>query len=190
MKIDFHYSTIYDDMLTEMCKKEQDISQIREVRSLTDKFQTYWKKREKTIISLIEKHSKLKFNKNITVYFVRHMRFTAISIPLTIKYIKNLKEIEKILIHELIHNILTQNGHKVLKLLSKTYPEEDWDFRIHIPVLLIQKKVFEKLYDKKTITNFFNKEENIFGPEFIEINRIYPQYKNDILKFLKNEDLE
>jgi hypothetical protein len=190
MKIDFHYSTIYDDMLTEMSKKEQDLYQVKQLSKLTTDFETFWKTKEKKIISLIEKHSKLKFKKNITVYFVKHMLFAAISIPLTIRYQKDPKKILPILIHELIHNILSQNKNKISPLIAKTYPEEDWSFRIHIPVLIIQKRVFNEIFGKKWTKTYIKKDREIFGPEWIEVERIENKYKGNIISFLKNENLE
>ena len=49
MKIDFHYSTIYDAMLSEMSNKEQDIFQVREVQKFMKYFETSWKKIEKKV---------------------------------------------------------------------------------------------------------------------------------------------
>ena len=190
MKIDFHYSTIYDDMLTEMSKKRQDLYQVREVTTFMDKFEKEWKKKENKIISAIEKNSKLKFKKNITAYFVRNMLFAGISAPLTIRFNKHIKKTETILIHELIHNVFIQNKEKAVKLIAKTYPEEDWSFKIHIPVLLIQKRVFQTIYGQKATSLFIKKNKEIFGPEWIEVERIEKKYKGDILKFLKNENLE
>ena len=57
MKIEFHYSNIYDDMLTEMSKKTQDLMQIREVQRFMKTFEFGWTQREKKIILAIEKFS-------------------------------------------------------------------------------------------------------------------------------------
>ena len=190
MKIDFHYSTIYDAMLSEMSNKEQDIFQVREVQKFMKDFETSWKKIEKKVITNIEKHSKLKFKENLTLYFVKHMRFAALSIPLTLKLTKNKKLAEKILIHEIIHNLLSQNEKKLKPLIANIYPEEDWEFRIHMPVMLIQKKVFNSIYGKKDTEAFIRQDRKIFGPEWNEISRIEKRYKGDIVSFLKYEDLE
>lgn len=177
-------------MLTEMSKKTQDLMQIREVQRFMKTFEFGWTQREKKIILAIEKFSGLKFKKNLTCYFVKNMFFPAMSIPLTLRISKNLKSTENILIHELIHNIFSQNEKTLIKPLSHSYPDDDWDFRIHVPLLLIQQRVMESVYGKKEAEAFIKKNKQIFGPEWAEVARIQKKYKNNLLKFLTNETLE
>jgi len=118
------------------------------------------------------------------------MKFAALSIPLTLKITKDLKLAEKMFIHELIHNLLSQNIKVTKDLIANIYPEEDWEFKIHISVMLIQKKVFRDLYGKNETEKFIKQDKKIFGPEWIGVEKIEKNYKGDIISFLKNEDLE
>jgi len=191
MKIDFVYSTIYDNLLTEMSRKEFSVEQMKEMEFYKEEFEATWKKEEGKTIREIEKISKLKFKGNKTCFLVYNMKFAAISNPLTIKRESHLERAKTILIHELIHILLEDNRRKIIKLIDKIYPEETHEFKIHVPVLLVTRKVVENLYGKRVVEEILEDEmrRNVLNSVWPTVNSIYPRFKKDIIKFLKNEKL-
>ncbi len=191
MKIEFIYSPIYDNLLTDMSRKEFSIGQIKELEFYKEELEAIWKKEENKIIKEIEKVSRLKFKGDKTCFIVNSMKYAALSRPLTIKKEQHLERAKTILIHELIHILLEDNKEKLVKLIDKTYPEESLDFKIHIPILLITKRVVENLYGDSLFQEILNDEmkRDILNLAWPEANRLYPKFKNNIIKFLKNEKL-
>ncbi|MBI2148150.1 hypothetical protein HYU23_00570 [Candidatus Woesearchaeota archaeon] len=191
MKVEFIYSLIYDNLLTEMSKKEFSSEQMKEMLFYKEEIEAAWKKDEKKIVKEIENISRLKFKGNKKCFLIYCMKYTAISNPLTLKKEAHLERAKTILIHELIHILLEDNREKIAKLIEKTYPEESIEFKIHIPVLLITKKVVERLYGKQMVEEILKDEMKmgILNSAWPEVNSIYPKFKNNIVKFLKDEKL-
>jgi len=191
MKVTMYYSWKYDEMLAQMTRKKLKSNDINDIIEFTKRFEKRWKTREVKILNSIEKNSKLKFKeKAIRCYFVNHMIWKGNSQPLTVKMGGTLEDMEIVIIHELIHNIMVDNKDKLLNLVEEHYPEEGDYFRVHIPLLLIEKGVIEDIYGKKFFNKFLERDKRNFKIEWSEVLRLYPRYKKDIIKFLKNEDLE
>jgi len=192
MKVSFEYARIYDEVLTEMSRKKLSPSQGEEAEELAKDFEKYWRNKETRIISSIEKNSKLKFKKKeIRCYFVNHLGYHAISNPLTIRIGGTLEDMRDILVHELIHNLLIDNEKITLPLIKRTYEDEDFSFKNHVVVLLIERKVTEDIFGLKYFRQFEQKDRMLnFKFEWPEVDRIYPRYKGNIVSFLKNEDLD
>ena len=191
MKIEFIYSPIYDNLLTDMSKKKFSVEQMKEMEFYREELEATWKKEESKIINSIEKISKLEFKGNKQCFLVYNMKYAAISNPLTIKREPYLTRAKTILIHEVIHTLFEDNKEKLQKIIEKTYPDESIEFRIHVPVLLITKKVIEEIYGDNIFQEIINKEMkiDILNSVWPEVNAIYPKFKNNIIKFLKNEKL-
>ncbi len=191
MKIEFIYSPIYDNLLTDMSKKEFSVAQMKELEFYKEEFEATWEKDGNKIVKTIENISKLKFKGNKYCFIVNHMKYAAISNPLTLRREPHLERAKTILIHELVHILLEDNKDKVKKLIEKTYPEESVEFKIHIPVLLITRKVVETLFGKEMFEHILTDEmkRDILNSAWPEVNSIYPKFKSDIVKFLKNENL-
>lgn len=191
MKLQFTYSPIYDNLLTDMSRQEFTVEQMKEMEFYKEELEASWEKEGKKIIKEIEKISKLKFKGNKECYLVYHMKYTAISNPLTLKKESHLERAKTILIHELVHILLEDHKDKIIPLVKKTYPEESEEFKIHIPVLLITRKVIENIYGKEILNEILNTEMKIdvLCNAWPEVNNIYSKFKNDIVKFLKNEKL-
>ena len=191
MKIEFIYSPVYDNLLTDMSKKQFSIDQMKEMEFYKAELEASWEKEGNKISKEIEKVSKLKFKGNKTCFVVNTMKYAAISRPLTIKKEAHLERAKTILIHELIHTLLEDNREKIAKLIEKTYPAESLDFRIHIPILLITKKVVENLYGDTLFQEILSDEmkRDVLNSAWPEANRLYPKFKDNIINFLKNEKL-
>lgn len=191
MKLKFIYSPIYDNLLTDMSKKEFSIEQMKEMEYYKEELEAFWQKDENKLIKEIEKVSGLKFKGNKECFLVCHMKYTAISNPLTLKKHPHLDRTKTILIHELIHVLMEDNKEKIRKFIEKTYPEESLEFKIHVPVLLITKKVVENIYGDTLFQEILQDEmkRDILNEAWPEVNKIYPRFKSNIIKFLKNEKL-
>jgi len=128
MKLNFIYSPIYDNLLTDMSRKEFSNEQTKEMEFYKEEFEAIWEKDEEKVMKEIEKVANLKFNGNRNCFIVRNMKYAAISRPLTIKRVDHLDRAKTILIHELIHNLLEDNKNLVKSLIEKIYPLESTEF--------------------------------------------------------------
>lgn len=189
-KVIFEYSPALDSMLTGMSLQIFTEKQKKELLNYKTKLEKEWQKIESKAINLIESSSKLKFKSDIHCYTVKEMAFKAISSPLIIKQENNINHAQIILVHELIHKLLTQNKDEVVNLISTIYPKKDQEFRIHIPVLIIQKAVIDQLFKTADIKEFIKSHDDGLENVWKEVNKHYPKFKGDIIKFLKNENLE
>jgi len=156
-----------------------------------EELEATWKRKEKKIINVIEKTAKLKFKGNKTCFLVNNMKYKAISNPLTLKKEPHLERAKTIIIHELVHILLEDNKEKIKQLIEKIYPEESMEFKIHIPVLLITRKVVETIFGKELYEEIIKDEmkRDVLNSAWPEVNSIYDRFKKDIIKFLKNEKL-
>jgi len=185
--LDVRYSSVYDELLTVMKKKKYSNKQYLEMERFAAGIENLWKKEGNFIRREIEKVSGLKFRKKVRCFVVKNMDFNAISYPLTIKYNKNMEVIKSNLIHELIH-ILLRDNQKILKYVKEKFNYDDSDFKVHFPVLLIQRKVTENLYGKKFFERVLKFESKIegLGYEWKKVNKYYSKFDKNVVKFLKN----
>ena len=100
---------------------------------------------------------------------------------------ENIETIKGILIHELIH-VLLKDNKKILDLIRKKFNYEDYDFKVHFPVLLIQRKVIENLYGKSYFLKVLQQEKDIdeLGYEWDRVNQHYNKFDKGIVNFLQN----
>ena len=185
--IDFVYSPVYDELFTVMKKKRFSGEQFIDMEKFWDSLESFWEKEGNKIKKEIEKVSGLKFNGKIECFLVRDMNFNAISFPFTLKYNKNMEVIKGILIHELIH-ILLKDDKKLLELVKKKFDYEDYDFKVHFPVLLVQRKVIENIYGREYFEKVLQNENYIdeLGYEWERVNQYYPKFEKGIVGFLQN----
>lgn len=190
MKINFEYSELLDTMLTEMALESYTPQQFLEMVEYKKTLENNWKRLESKAIKAIESFSGLKFKKDVECFPVKNMEFRALSSPFIIRKEKNLKMAEITVIHELIHILLTQNKEKVANYITAIYPDKEHDFKIHIAVLAIQKKVMENLFEKVFIKRFIKEDEDSLKDAWKEVIKHSRHYKKNIINFLKNENLE
>jgi hypothetical protein len=184
MKVNFKFSMVYEELLTEMSRRKPTRKDLNEVYSFTKDFEKLWRRKEKKIINSIEKNSGLKFKEEtIKCYFVNHMLYKGISDPLTLRIGEVLEDMEIALIHELIHRLFENNKARIKETIFKKYPEEERSFQIHVPLLLIQNKVIQEIYSEDVIKDFKKKDKKIFKLEWLEVEKI--KYNGKILSFLK-----
>ena len=184
MKLKFVYSHVLDQLFTDMSLQKYNYNQLTEVSKFIENLNLEWKKYGGKIIKEIEKISGLKFKYDkLHCFVVKNMFYDAISYPFIIKISKN-KYILDILIHELIHVIL-KDDKKLITVLNKFVLVED--SKVHLPVLLIQNKVTENIFDKKRFDKFLDGEaSNSLCELWGQIKKDYSDFDKDILGYLKN----
>ena len=187
MKLEFIYSRVYDELLHRYIKKEFSEDYAKNMILFRDEFEAFWEKDGKKIILEIENISNLKFKGDKKCYLVSGMFYAAISEPLTIRK-ENIENMQQRLIHELVHIILSDNKNRLGKLIAGTYHNENNMFRNHVPVLLITRKVIENIFGVESFKRLLDKDMKIeLRCIWPEVNSIYPKFKGDIVRFLKNE---
>lgn len=179
MKINFEYSSAYDMMLSEMIGNETNI---KKSQDFLNSVKMFWDSKGNKIVKEIEKASKLRFKKNIDCFVVSSMLYESISHPFTIKFEKNNEKLLAIFVHELTHILMAQNFKNVVKAVNLV--KGDHEYKIHFPVLLIERRVLEKLHKN------YKKQKRVEDLDYVwrDVNKIYLEFHNyskGIIPFLK-----
>jgi len=135
-------------MIHEWNKSRYKKENINKIWRYTQNLQKAWSKIEKKALKTLSKVSGLKWKKDIEVHIVSYP-VIAFSEPLTLCSRRPIKEQIKILLHELIHNILIQN--MVFIKLSKKYGKISFTTSIHVLVHAIEKEAVLKLFGEKEL---------------------------------------
>ena len=185
MKLNFQYSQVYDELLSYMSRNNFDNKQILELETFTIRLSNHWKNLNDKVVKEIEKVSGLKFNSHVDCFIVKHLGYRAISDPFTIKMNKEFNYLTAVIIHELIH-ILLKDNQKILNLVNKKF-NQDNDFKVHFPILLIERKVIENLFGQKFFSKVMQKDDHNpdLAFEWNEVNKAYDEFNNNIVKFLE-----
>lgn len=186
MKLNFQYSQVYDELLTYMSRNSFENKQILELETFVIQLSNYFKDKQNKIIKEIERVSGLKFSSNINCFVVKHLGYRAISDPFTVKMYKDFNYMTAMLIHELTH-VLLKDNQTILKLVNKKFAHEENDFKVHFPVLLIERKVIEDLFGEKFFSKVKKKDDHNpdLAFEWSEVNKVYSKFNNNIIKFLE-----
>ncbi|MBI2667590.1 hypothetical protein HYX17_02355 [Candidatus Woesearchaeota archaeon] len=194
MKVNFFYSVPYDRMLTEMSGFNYSDKQSIEAKKNLVKIEKNWRISEKKIVNEIEKVSKLKFKSDVTCFLVKNMHYNALSHPLTIRIHSDYDKFNDVLMHELIHVILVQDdkSKELLYNLNILYPKRNKSFISHLPLLLIERVIIEKLFGSKYYNKILKEDKEIEGMNEVweEADKLYNKFENfdkGIVNFFKNE---
>lgn len=178
MKINFEYSSVYDLMLNETIGN----TDVEKPKEFLDSVRLFWNSNGTNIIKEIENASKLKFKKSVDCFVVSYMPYESISHPFTIKTEKNKEKLLAIFVHELTHILMSQNFKQLSPLLNSI--DKDHNYKVHYPVLLIERKVLERL------NKSYKKQKRVEDLGYIwkDVNKVYPVFcnSNGIVDFLKN----
>ena len=101
MRLNFQYSSVYDELFNYMSRNYFDNSQVLELETFTIQLNNYWNKNHNKIVKEIEKVSGLKFQSNVDCFVVKHLGYRAISEPFTVKMTKDFDYLTGVIIHEL-----------------------------------------------------------------------------------------
>ncbi|MGV8150320.1 MAG: hypothetical protein ACP5NV_01190 [Candidatus Woesearchaeota archaeon] len=154
-KITFVYSAVYD----RRCRSAFEKGNPKELYPEEDEIMQYiknaekkWRTIEKRILKGISNSCKLLWKENIKCYVVGKIR--PFSDPLSICIYDDINIFIDVLVHELIHQILTQNylqKKKYLDVFTKRYAKESLVTRNHILVHAIHKKIYMKYFNEKRL---------------------------------------
>ena len=191
-KIIFQYSWLYDQNWIKWIKiykryKIQYNHTIKEILNYIKNIDKYWKKYEKPILKELSQISRLKWkSKEIPCYVVGDC--VLFSDPLTIGMYKDKDWFVNNLIHELIHQLFTQEGNEVKSkkawnYIYRKYKKESHNTQIHIPLHAIHTHIYLNFFDKKKL-----EEEIKFNKYFKDYKRSWDivqkkGYKNIINEF-------
>ena len=152
-KTQFHYSPIYFEHLA--LPKNFVMPTDKFIHENTRKLELKWRRIEKKILKEIENATGLKWQEShIYIYITSDVGW--FSAPLTMSITEDTDVMLDMLIHELIHRILSENENWVIikrrwvKLLGK-YKKENTNARIHVPIHAIHKHIFLKFFNQKRL---------------------------------------
>lgn len=158
-KIEFRYSSVYDRGYRENFEK-RGISYPKsdEVLKYIKKVNKTWKRDGKKILKAISNLTKLKWNKSVIICYVIGMG-RCFSDPLTIKMFEDINDFRDTLIHELIHQMQTQNKlTKWFNYIYKKYEKESILTKNHILLDAFLSKIIIKLYNQSRLDNIIKKD--------------------------------
>jgi hypothetical protein len=156
-KIIFRYSWIYDKNCEEWSRTHRTWKYPSPEKSLNfiKKVEPLWRKQERKVLRELSKITGLSWKeKTIAAYVVGSIR--AFSDPLTLRIRKYPNDYIDTLIHELIHQLFTQDGNrkqwqKGWIYLFRKYKKESQTTRIHIPLHAIHEHIFRKFFGEKRL---------------------------------------
>ena len=181
IKIQFHYSVPYDELLSISSLGEFSHSQAVVAKHYIESLESFWREESKKIVPSIEKVTGLKFRGNVDCYVVSNMLFEAISHPFTIKMDSDFSKLRGIFVHELLHILFVQNGTKALPVVNQLYG--DHNYKVHFPVLLCEKRVLEQVYKSS------ERQKRVEDLDYVwkDVEKVYPlfrSYKGGVIQFL------
>jgi len=193
-KVIFKYSYIYDKnwkgWIKAYRKKTQKYPSAKQIQNYIKKVENLWSKDEKKILTALQDITSLKWkSKYIQCYIVG--RCIPFSDPLTLSvYDKNLYYFIDTLIHELIHQLFTQDGNfkqskKAWNYIRRKYKYTSHRTKIHIPLFAIYSYIYIKFYGERRLQ--MNIKSIIFLTDYKKAWNIVQKegYQNIIREFTK-----
>lgn len=156
-KVTFHYSSVYDRtwqgwLQRELKDKGLTFPSKEEIEHYIEKIEPVWRSVEQEVLSEMSSVTGLSWrDAEIRCYMVGRCR--PISDPLTMRVVDSEEVFVRFLIHELIHQNLTQGDpHRKSRLywgeINKKYGSESLVTKIHIPVHAFLKHLLLKFYNQ------------------------------------------
>ncbi|MCD6177791.1 hypothetical protein J7K03_00815 [bacterium] len=187
----FKYSLVYDEVLRflKKKKKKKKISR-REIVAYIKKINKAWKVYERKVFKEIASVLQLKWEeKFIPCYIVTETKL-CFSDPLTIFKHKKQDLFIDILVHELIHRILSSLGNfqrckKAWEYIEKRYKKKSKKTKNHIIVHAVHKHIYLGLFDEKRLRRDVKRAQKF--KEYKEAWEIVQKegYQNIINEFVK-----
>ena len=187
MQVNFDYSGVYDEMLCSLMEAEPRKSISKDVAA----FEKFWKKYEVKIFSAIVKHGGLAYSNDVACYIVSHLPELALSRPLTLRYIRDHKRLAYVLIHEILHELFSQNKGQVVLYIDTMFAKMDLSFRHHVPVLMLQQKVVTAVFGKRFFLAQRKADFDLpIGLVWHTVEPLMPHFRSTLLEFLKHDGLD
>ncbi len=154
-QVEVTYSHIYDMTLANISKRRYQKAAWKKATAYSKHLRKMLAD-HKGVLKAMEDVSKLRWKeRKITVYLV-NAKYSPISFssPLTLKMYKDPRKAFGVLVHELIHNILSQNWGSVSAAFHSKYAKENMNVRIHILVGAILVILNERLFKDSQLDLF------------------------------------
>jgi len=162
-KVEFRYSWVYDDKYRDsplmkrfLKKNKQKYPSEKIIIDYTQRIEKIWKKEGNKVLKELSNISGLKWRENKIICYVIG-RGRPFSDPLTIPvYQRDLSWFIDVLTHELIHQLLTQEGNlekseKSWDYVYKKYKKDPRKAKIHVIVHAIHSSIYLKFFGKKRL---------------------------------------
>jgi hypothetical protein len=159
-QIVFRYSWIYDQNWREWIKiykiKTGKYPSTNQILNYIKKIEKLWRKDEKKILEELSKISGLTWKSEVICCYVVG-RCIPFSDPLTLPvYNKYPDYFIDVLVHELIHQLFTQNGNiersrNAWNYINRKYRKESRTTRIHIPLHAIHSHIYLNFFGEKRL---------------------------------------
>lgn len=186
MTLPFVYSVVYDALLASLQNKPV----LQTLPTHITHLQSRWDKIDASVFKSLEKWSGLSFVSPVSCYVVSHLPDIAISRPLTLRYGKDVDRLFYVLIHELAHELISQNKQKVALYIDTMFATMDPAFRHHVPVFLLQERVVTAVFGRA----FFLRQQKLDfalpeGTIWHTVAELQPHFQKTLLEFLSHDGL-
>ncbi len=132
-KLNFTYSYIYDSTFAALEGKKYTEKAKDEAEAYTRALKKEFSHFSKSVLSGIRKASGLEWQKRVIDVYVSKYAPYSISVPLTMRIVKDAKAGTAILVHELAHNIVFQNQKRIrYEKLFRDFSKESTATKYHI----------------------------------------------------------
>jgi hypothetical protein len=154
-RLEFRYSWVYDQLNRQRFTDPLYPSS-EKIREYVERISPLWKRRERTLLKAISRISGLPWREDKIIIYVLG-RAIPFSDPLTMPIYEDHEDyFIDVLVHELIHQNLSQPGNEKRKKaywdgLFEKYREEGHDVSVHIPVYAIHKEIYIKYFGGKNL---------------------------------------
>jgi len=195
-KIEFVYSWIYNQTFFMLLKREWKLEYLKPSLRYTKKLEKEWKKIDKKVLKEMENVTGMRWkDKEITCFLVNHC-VHSFSWPLTViisggegKF-RRVDHVIDILVHELIHNLFSDNGvYKLDKQLGfdKEFKDELRTTKAHIYLHALHKQLYLKFFNKRRLVRDIASAKYKSMPGYDRAWEIVEQYGHEnLLKRLRN----
>jgi hypothetical protein len=191
-KVIFKYSWIYDQNWKKWIRiSKRKIGKYpskRQILNYIKKVEKLWRKYEKKILKELSTITGLKWRSRFICCYVVG-QCIPFSDPLTLPvYEKKQDYFIDTLVHELIHQLFTQNSEKsrkAWKYIERKFKNESFKTRIHIPLHAIHTHIYLKFFGEERLRR--NVETMSFLPDYKRSWEIVQKegYKKIIQEFVK-----
>jgi hypothetical protein len=166
-KIIFKYSWIYDQNCKEWARlAKKDVKSYpspRKILNYIKSVEKLWNKVGKKVLREISKVTSLKWKSKVIHCYVVG-KCVPFSDPLTLPVYKEKDYFIDVLIHELIHQIFSQNleeTDRARKYIQRKYKNESYKTRGHIPVHAVHAHIYMKFFDAERLERDFKAANKI-----------------------------
>jgi len=154
-KVIFRYSWIYDQRWKKWMEEVSKYPSTEEVLNYIKEVEKLWRKNERKIFKELSRVTGLRWKSKIIYCYVVG-KCKPFSDPLTMPVYKEKDYFIDVLVHELIHRLLSEEGNKektrkVLSYIKRKYKNESEKTKLHVLIHAIHWHIYLKFFDEKRL---------------------------------------